>query len=113
MTTPEGAVKERIKKVLKAAGAYYHMPVQNGMGKPSLDFICCHNGRFLAIEAKTEKGDLTLRQKMTMDEMQKARAVVLVIRGLTDLEGFALLEAFLNVREGETFQCSSTNPPTP
>lgn len=95
MTTPEGKVKDKVKKALKEAGAYYHMPVQNGMGKPSLDFVCCHKGRFLAIETKTEKGDLTLRQKMTMDEMQKAGAVVLVIRGVSDGEGFALLAAFL------------------
>lgn len=95
--TPEGKVKEKVKKVLKEAGAYYHMPVQNGMGKPSLDFVCCHKGRFLAIETKTEKGKLTLRQQMTMDEMQKAGAIVLVIRGESDGEGFALLRAFLEL----------------
>lgn len=94
--TPEGKVKEKVKKVLKDAGAYYHMPVQNGMGKPSLDFVCCHRGRFLAIETKTEKGQLTKRQELTMDEMQKAGAIVLVIRGVSDGEGFALLQAFLD-----------------
>lgn len=111
--TPEGKVKEKVKKLLKAAGAYYHMPVQNGMGKPSLDFVCCHRGLFLAIETKTEKGDLTLRQKLTMEEMQKAGAVVLVIRGLSDGEGFAMLEAFLGQNQLETFQCLSTNQATP
>jgi len=95
--TPEGRVKEKVKKLLKEAGAYYHMPVQNGMGKPSLDFVCCHQGRFLAIETKTEKGDLTLRQKATMQEMQDAGAIVLVIRGVSDGDGFAILESFLNL----------------
>ena len=97
MATPESYVKEKVKKLLKEAGAYYHMPVQNGMGKPSLDFVCCHQGRFLAIETKAEKGVLTLRQKATMDEMQKAGAIVLVIRGVGDGEGFAILEAFLSL----------------
>ena len=95
--TPEGAVKEKVKKILQAHGVYYHMPVQNGMGKPSLDFVCCHEGRFLAIETKTEKGDLTLRQKATIEEMQKAGAIVLVIRGVSDGESFAILESFLNL----------------
>jgi hypothetical protein len=95
--TPEGKVKEKVKKMLKEFGAYYHMPVQNGMGKPSLDFVCCHKGRFLAIETKTEKGKLTLRQQATMDEMQKAGAIVILIRGESDGESFALLRAFLEL----------------
>lgn len=94
--TPEGTVKEKVKKVLKAAGAYYHMPVQNGMGKPSLDFVCCHRGRFIAIETKTKKGDLTLRQKATIDEMQAAGAIVLVIRGEGD-ETFDVLHSLLEL----------------
>ncbi len=95
--TPEGHVKEKVKKLLKEFGVYYHMPVQNGMGKPSLDFICCAKGRFLAIETKTEKGQLTLRQQATIDEMQKAGAIVLVIRGESDGESFAILRSFLEL----------------
>lgn len=95
--TPEGAVKEKVKKILQAHGVYYHMPVQNGMGKPSLDFVCCHKGRFLAIETKTEKGQLTLRQKATIEEMQKAGAITLVIRGESDGESFAILRGFLEL----------------
>lgn len=95
--TPEGKVKEKVKKLLKEFGVYYHMPVQNGMGKPSLDFVCCHKGRFLAIETKTEKGKLTTRQQVTMDEMQAAGAIVLVIRGESDGETFNLLRCFLEL----------------
>lgn len=96
--TPEGKVKEKVKKVLKEFGVYWHSPVTNGMGKPSLDFICCHKGRFLAIETKTEKGKLTLRQEATIDEMQKAGAIVLVIRGESDGESFAILRSFLELQ---------------
>lgn len=95
--TPEGKVKEKVKKVLNEFGVYYHMPVQNGMGKPSLDFVCCHKGRFLAIETKTEKGKLTTRQQVTMEEMQKAGAIVLLIRGESDGETFAILRGFLEL----------------
>ena len=51
--TPEGRVKSRLKKAIKAAEAdglcvYYHMPVQNGMGAPTLDFVGCVGGRYWA-----------------------------------------------------------------
>jgi hypothetical protein len=95
--TPEGKVKEAVKRILKEFGVYYHMPVQNGMGKPSLDFICCAGGRFLAIETKAGKGELTLRQQATIAEMEKAKGVVIVIRGLCDAEGFGMLRAFLEL----------------
>lgn len=95
--TPEGKVKNLVKGILDEAKAYYHMPVQNGMGKPSLDFIVCHRGRFIAIETKTAKGDPTLRQKMTMDEMQAAGAIVIVVRGTGDAESLTYLKNMLEL----------------
>jgi len=94
--TPEGKVKEKIKRMLREHGAYYHMPVQNGMGKPSLDFIGCINGRFLAIEAKAERGSLTLRQQATIADMEAAGAFVLVIQGVDD-PAFDRLERYLRL----------------
>jgi hypothetical protein len=84
MSTPEGKVKEQVKKVLKAAGAYYHMPVQNGMGSPTLDFICCFRGAYFAIETKAPGGQPTPRQKHTMYEIEyTGGGVVFVIDGDT------------------------------
>jgi hypothetical protein len=94
MSTPEGKVKEAIKAVLKRMGAYYHMPVQNGMGKPSLDFVICAKGKFVAIEAKADNGKLTLRQELTIEEMRKAGAVVLVVTGVNEAK---VLEATLKI----------------
>lgn len=96
--TPEGKVKEKIKQVLREHGAYYHMPVQNGMGKPSLDFIGCINGRFIAVEAKAERGSLTLRQKATIADMEAAGAFVLVIQGVDD-PAFDQLERYLQLNK--------------
>ena len=62
-----------------------------------MDFVVCHKGRFIAIETKTEKGVLTLRQKLTMEEMQKAGAIVLVIRGVSDGETFDILRSILEL----------------
>ena len=79
--TPEGKVKDRIVKCLKGYGAYYHMPVQNGMGRPSLDFIGCYYGHFFAVEAKAPGKKPTKRQELTMREMMNAGAAVFVIDG--------------------------------
>jgi len=79
--TPEGKVKASISGALKAAGAYYHMPVQNGMGKPTLDYIGCYRGRFFAIEAKAPGKVPTERQERTIAEMRLSGAAVFFIDG--------------------------------
>lgn len=87
MTTPEGKVKEKVKRVLKAHDAYYHMPVQNGMGSPTLDFVGCHFGRYFAIETKAPGKKPTPRQELTIDQIRQAGGKVFVIDGDTsDLE---------------------------
>ena len=89
MTTPENKVKEKVKKVLKAHGAYWHMPVQNGMGAPSLDFIGCYFGRYYAIETKAGNKQPTPRQKLTIESIQAAGGEVFVINeetGVGELE---------------------------
>jgi len=79
--TPEGRVKEEVKKLLKKFGIYYFMPVQTGMGKPGLDFYCCHEGRFFAIETKAKGKKLTDRQQLTAAEIRAAGGVVFEIIG--------------------------------
>ena len=102
--TPEAKVKERIRNLLKAHGAYWHSPVQNGMGTPALDFHVCHKGRYAGIEAKAPTKHLTPRQEITRREIGRAGGVVFVI-GEIDLRnvlhekheysGMAELEAWL------------------
>lgn len=90
-TTPEGRVKALVRKLLDSHSAYYHMPVQNGMGKPSLDFIVCHSARFAAIETKAPGKKPTLRQEGTIREIRGAKGAVFVIdsdecEGMRDLK---------------------------
>jgi hypothetical protein len=92
--TPEGKVKDKVKKMLKAYGAYYHCPVQNGMGEPTLDFICCHNGRFFAIETKAPGGKPTKRQEVTMYNIAFAGGFVFVISNQEQLD---ILECYLQL----------------
>lgn len=92
MATPEGKVKEKIKKLLKEYGAYYHMPVQNGMGAPSLDLICCIKGKYFAIETKAGNKQPTPRQEETIKQIQRAGGKCFVVN---EVEGMDTLEMFL------------------
>ena len=70
--TPEGKVKARVKEILGVYSCYYHMPVMNGMGKPTLDFVGCCNTLFFAIETKAPGKVLTPRQRRTRAEIEAA-----------------------------------------
>jgi len=77
--TPEAKVKASVKEVLKKHGAYWHCPVQNGMGAPSLDFICCFQGRYFAVETKAPGKKPTPRQLITIAAIHAAGGEVFVI----------------------------------
>lgn len=79
-STPEGKVKDQIKKRLKTARAYYTMPVMTGMatnGTP--DFAICYQGRYLAIEAKAGDGAPTELQWARLMEVERAGGDTMVI----------------------------------
>ena len=89
MSTPEGKVKDKVKKLLKEYGCYWHMPVQNGMGAPSLDFICCVKGKYFAIETKAGNKQPTPRQEETIKTIQRAEGKCFVVNeesGMDTLE---------------------------
>lgn len=100
--TPEGRTKDAVKAVLKEHGAYYHMPVQNGMGQATLDFNGCMKGRHFSIETKYNK-KLTPRQELTKADIEKAGGKVFVIgervenrgRRIYIFSGMAELEVWL------------------
>ena len=51
--TPEGKVKEKVKKVLKEQGIYYVMPATGGYGSSGApDILVCHKGKFYGLECK-------------------------------------------------------------
>jgi len=91
-TTPEGTVKRAIKKVLNKHGVYSHMPVQNGMGQRSLDYVCCFRGLYIAIEAKAPGKKPTEQQFKTMAKIRNAGGYAFVVDGPEKVE---LLDRFL------------------
>jgi hypothetical protein len=87
--TPEAKVKNKIKEMLKRHKVYYAMPIGTMYGNSGVpDFLCCINGRFLAIEAKAGKGKPTALQFKNMRDIEAAGGVTAVINetGLESLE---------------------------
>jgi hypothetical protein len=97
MPTPEGRVKNKIRKLLDRYenNVYYFMPVPMGLGSRTVDFLCCANGRFFSIEAKAKKGRVTRLQDVVMARMRNAGATTFLIVGEDDAEGFGELEEYL------------------
>lgn len=79
MAGPEAKVKARVKKILKAAGAYQHWPVQTGYGAACLDCHGCYKGRYFAIETKAPGKHPTPRQLLTIEDVENAEGKVFVI----------------------------------
>lgn len=78
--TPEAKVKAKIKAILKAHNVYYAMPIGTGYGNSGVpDFLCCVNGKFVAIEAKAGKGEATALQEKNLREIREAGGKAMVI----------------------------------
>jgi hypothetical protein len=79
--TPEGRMKMRVRKRLAECSApvYLFMPVQNGMGEATLDFIGCIGGKFFGVETKAGYGGMTPRQLHTAMRMREAGAAVFLL----------------------------------
>ena len=78
--TPEGKIKDKIKKILKAHSIYFAMPMGTGYGNAGVpDFLCCLNGRFLAVEAKAQGGKTTALQEKNLNEIQECGGQVWVV----------------------------------
>lgn len=79
--TPEGRVKEKIRRILDEWKVYYVMPVAGMYGKRGVsDFICCFESRFLAIEAKaTARDKPTKLQRIFLDAVLRHGGIALVV----------------------------------
>lgn len=91
MSTPEGKVKDAVKKVLNKHGIWYFMPMQNGFGVVGIpDFICCWNGHFLAVETKApgKRVQTTENQKRRIEEIQGRGGFAIVVDDAKQLEDY-------------------------
>ena len=90
-STPEGKVKDACKKYLKSIGAWFFMPVSNGMGQVGIpDIICCYKGMFIAVETKApgKKANTTPNQDRVIEAIQGADGWAIVVDNVDQLEEF-------------------------
>lgn len=87
--TPEGVVKDACKKFLKERGAWFFMPVSNGMGQVGIpDIIICYKSVFVAIETKApgKKIQTTANQDRVIEAIRKADGFAWVVDNPDDLK---------------------------
>lgn len=91
MATPEGKVKAHVRALLKAMDIWFYQPVQNGMGRVGIpDFICCWQGRFLAIETKApgKRNNTTPNQDAVIEQINNHGGVAIVVDDVAQLQDF-------------------------
>jgi hypothetical protein len=80
MATPEARVKNAINKVLASyPESYVFMPVPYGYGTSTVDYLVCHYGLFIGIEAKAPGGKPTTRQRMILGQIERAGGEAFII----------------------------------
>lgn len=88
MATPEAKVKAAIKVYLKSLGAWYAMPMGSGWGRSGIpDFLVCHRGKMLGIEAKApgKRGNTTPLQDRELAAIRAAGGVSIVVDDVSQL----------------------------
>jgi len=88
--TPEAKVKKQIRAILERVGAYYSMPIGSGFGNAGTpDFLVCHRGLFIGIEAKAGRGKPTALQEHNLNRIMQAGGEALIVneKNIDQLEG--------------------------
>jgi penicillin-binding protein-related factor A (putative recombinase) len=76
----ESKIKDKIKKILKANNVFYFMPQSGIYGRAGIaDFICCYNGYFVAIEAKSSTGKQRGLQALSEKQIKASMGVYLLV----------------------------------
>ena len=80
--TPEAKVKKKVKEYLQSVGAWYYMPVSNGMGRVGCpDILVCYRGLFMAFETKApgKIKNVTANQEREIVDIQRAYGLAHVV----------------------------------
>lgn len=90
MATKESVVKRHVKAWLKARGIWFSMPIGSQFGNAGVpDFLCCANGRMLAIETKAPGRikNTTAMQDSQLAAIRAAGGIAVVVDDVSQLEG--------------------------
>lgn len=108
--TPEGYVKDAVKKILDAAKIKYSMKTTMGYGKSGWpDFDVVFRGIYLTIETKydmDEKGPTAL-QRDAMREIRESGGITLVL----DIKNYHQLEQLIAVTDKMLVYVGYITPP--
>jgi hypothetical protein len=78
--TPEGKVKDKVKRLFKSMGVYYAMPATGGYGISGVpDFLVCLKGRFIGVECKAGKGKPTALQLKNLAEIEASGGISVIV----------------------------------
>jgi Holliday junction resolvase len=92
--TPEGKVKDAVKKLLDKKGVYHFLPYMAGFGRSGIpDIIACVAGSFYAIECKAGTGAPTALQHRELKKITDAGGQAVVINE----ENIWQVEEYLNL----------------
>jgi hypothetical protein len=115
-STPEGKVKDACKKYLKSIGAWFFMPVSNGMGQVGIpDIICCYKGIFVAVETKApgKRGSTTANQDRVRQEIQNADGWAIVVDNVDQLREFFVVINAYHILENRNAQINTPQTGVP
>jgi hypothetical protein len=115
-STPEGKVKDACKKYLKSIGAWFFMPVSNGMGQVGIpDIICCYKGIFVAVETKApgKRGSTTANQDRVIQEIQNADGWAIVVDNVDQLREFFVVINAYHILENRNAQINTPQTGVP
>jgi hypothetical protein len=78
--TPEGKVKEIVKKHLKSKDIYFIMPATGGYGSSGApDIVVCHKGKFYGLEIKSGANKPTALQMDNLNRIETNGGYAFVI----------------------------------
>lgn len=78
--TPEGEIKDQVRKVLDEMNAYYFFPAANGYGRTGIpDVIACYKGHFIGIECKAGSKQPTALQQRELNNIEKVEGTGLIV----------------------------------
>jgi hypothetical protein len=101
--TPEGKVKKQVKEYLQSIGAWYYMPVSNGMGRVGCpDILVCYLGLFMAFETKApgKIKNVTANQQREIDDISRAYGLARVVDNVDQVKE-AIRDSIIKARVGD------------
>ena len=86
MPTPEQKIKKQIKDYITRIGGFWSIVQGGPYSKPGdPDLICCVEGRYIGIEAKTPMGKPTELQLQRGREIEQAGGIWILARSVEDV----------------------------